>query len=498
MSKNTSNVTVKYTNDIISVDAPTTGIVFVVAKTQMGNLGDPSILISNKGQLALHYGDDTANYPALAAIQQILDEGGKVRVSRVLGVSPRHAELFVYEDFNNQNEELFMLKAKQPGIYGNQLLVTISSSGSNDFDLTIENTINGQIEKYLGIDMSSAIGEADITTFTFLRDVIEHSQLVDVTYFDLTSATHGPEAYKTNLYAGNDGGTVITGHMSIGCSAFDDYEDSFMITFPAMDESVLSGVDAIGVAYATGRADLCYIGNIPLDESDAVVDITDFLETMGSSRYTIMTGGGLKVVRNGSVVNISEKAAVVGHICKAQGANGVYRSPAGTQAGTLVTPRGVVHNYAPISKFSDLNTIANAGGNMVISKGGLIYLKDGYTMSKDSVDKFISVVMTDIYIRKLVVPIFEQGLNKPNTPTEWANTYYACKPHLDQLVQEDAILSYEYKGDQFATSTDDYEVNLPSNVAMGKYKVKLQIQTVSPMVEIEIEIIKTLENVSTN
>jgi len=219
---------------------------------------------------------------------------------------------------------------------------------------------------------------------------------------------------------------------------------------------------------------------------------------MGSSRYTAFVGGGLKVVEGRDTVNTLTHAAVVGHMCKAQGVKGVWNSPAGTQAGTLSTGVGVVNNFAAVSKFNELNAIANAGGDMVLHKNGLTFLKDGYTMSQDSVDKFISVVMTDIYLRKLLVPVFENNLNKPNFPQTWADIYYACTPYLDQMVQDGAILSYTYNGDQFANSPADYEVNLPADVALGKYKVKLMIVTVSPMVEVELTIIKTLEGVTTS
>jgi len=324
-----------------------------------------------------------------------------------------------------------------------------------------------------------------------------------VAYKDISAGSSVPDPVTDNLATGDDGldlqavdyqGSQASG---TGIYAFDNYEDAFLLTFPGEDDNTLSGLDTIGSNYAELREDIMYIGSIP-NANHTQAGIVTFLQGSGSSRYTAFVGGGLKIKDPTGLgtVDIETGASAAGFIARVQGQNGPYRSPAGVQAGTFRTGTAVVNNFGPHSRLTELNAIANAGGNMVVKKSGLIYLKDAYTMSQDSVDKYVSVVMSDIYIRKLFMPVFEKALNKPNLPETWLDLYYACVPYLDQMVDDGAILSYGYKGDQFAKDPADYEVNLPSDVVQGKYKVKLYIQTVAPMVEIDVTIIKTLQTVT--
>jgi len=494
MSKNTASVTVKYSNQIIEANAPTLGIAFVVAKTPRGPVEEPINLISSPGQLALYFGDDDGTlYPQMPYLKTLLSEGGKIRVSRILGATAEAAKA----DVSKGSDPYFKVSAKHLGVYGNAISVTVSAASdgiADHFDLSIEDSGTGQSESFVNIDPSDDVGT--VGPYSYLDKVINNSSIINVAYADISTLSTIPDIGTTALTSGSDGAAIIADDFARGCTAFDNYDDAFLITFPGMDDDSTEAPDSKGMAYANAREDLVFVGNIP--ESKATqADIVTFLQTKGSSRYVVFVGGGLTIKEEGLVVNTLTHAAVVGHMCKAQGEHGVWNSPAGTQAGTLQSAIGVVNNFAPVAKFNELNAIANAGGDMVIQKHGLIYLKDGYTMSQDSVDKFISVVMTDIYLRKLIVPIFEDALNKANIPRTWSETYYTCKPQLDQMVQDGAILGYEYKGDQFANGPDDYEVNLPADVAQGKYKAKLSITTVSPMVEVEITIIKTLEGVTT-
>jgi len=499
MSKNTSNVTFKYKNEIIEVATPTMGVVFAVAKTPRGALADPQILVSNPGQLEMYFGADNGTYPHMQYLKDILNEGGKLRISRILGATAAAAT----KEVVSGTDTYFVVSAKNMGAYGNDINIKVmpATDGDTDhFNLEVKDELVGTIELYENIDPSAEWGTAG--PYTYLDKVIDNSTLVNIAYKDLTLVTTIPDLINANLAAGSDGSALAPADYEgsqangTGVYAFDNYEDAFLLNFPGEDEDSMSGIDVKGMNYASDRADLMYIGSIPNVEATQA-DIVTFLQSKGSSRYTVFVGGGFKVQDGNSIVNIETSAAAVGFMARAQGEKGVWNSPAGTQAGTFRTGMGAVNNFGPQSRLSELNAIANAGGDMVVTKNGLTYIKDGYTMSQDSVDKYISVVMTDIYIRKLLLPLFEAALNKPNLPQTWADIYYACKPYLDQMVDDNAILSYGYKGDQFASDPSDYEVNLPADVAQGKYKVKLYIQTVAPMVEVEITIIKTLDSVTT-
>ena len=492
--KQSAHVSVSYENKIPETNLPGLGIVFVVAKTPKGSYQDPKQLINSKGQLELYFGEESANYPHMRYLKDILNEGGRLRIARILGTGYSLASATVQKG----SDDYFALTAQNPGMYYNNLEVIVSAATDGDpahFDLRIKDTTSGQTEFYPNIDPSQDVGSA--TGHTYLKDVEDKSTLVTVTYKDLTTITGIPDLGTTSFAGGGDGGSLSISDYENALSSFDNYEDGYYLVFPGEDDDSLTGIDSKGVTYASGREDIIYVGNIP-NSLTTSSQIKGFLNGLGiTSRYTVFSGGGLKINDdNGTEQEILSHSAATGFMAKVSANKGVWISPAGTQAGSLLTGHGVVNNFGAPNLLDDLHGITNAGGNMIVKKGGLIYIKDAYTMSQDSVDKYISVVMLDIYMRKLLVPVFESALWKQNDQPTWEQLYYQCKPYLDDLVDQGAIRNYDYNGDQFNSDPANWETNLPQDVANGIYKVKLWISTISPMVEIQLTISKTADGVT--
>ena len=60
---------------------------------------------------------------------------------------------------------------------------------------------------------------------------------------------------------------------------------------------------------------------------------------------------------------------------------------------------------------------------------------------------------------------------------------------MDDLVTNNAISSYEWLGDQDATSYQDLQVNNEADVRAGKYKIVLKYKDIVPLQDILIDII---------
>jgi len=176
MSKNTSNVTFQYRNEIIEVSTPTLGVVFVVAKTPRGPIADPSTLIANPGQLEMYFGKSTTEYPHMEYIKDLLTEGGKVRISRILGSGASAAK----GTFIEGSTPWFELSAKYLGKYGNAIEVTVGAAtdgNSDHFNLTIKDTTDSaykSTELYENIDPTNEVGTAG--PYTYLDRVITLSE----------------------------------------------------------------------------------------------------------------------------------------------------------------------------------------------------------------------------------------------------------------------------------------------------------------------------------
>jgi len=182
---------------------------------------------------------------------------------------------------------------------------------------------------------------------------------------------------------------------------------------------------------------------------------------------------------------------LLGVIAKSHARNGVWVSPTNLVNGKLPTAVGVVNNFGSPASLADLNLIANVGGNMVINRGGVNMLWDFYSQSVgESPEKFLTVVLLQIYLKRTLQPYLESFLTKPNKPSTWSDIYYGVRSFLDNLVGA-AIDSWKWDGDQFATSLDQLQVNDPVLVGQGKYKAVLTVVLIVPMVEFSLDISMT-------
>jgi phage tail sheath protein FI len=251
-------------------------------------------------------------------------------------------------------------------------------------------------------------------------------------------------------------------------------------------------------SFASSVQNLFAVISVPYSLTD-YSDAIEYIEgiTLGSApKFTVFTHGGLKTVVNGVVTTISEVADVAALIAT-QYNKAPWLSPSGLENGVINNASGVVVNYGTNSAEEERELITNAGINPVIRRFNAIVNWNAYTMADAAnQDKFVSVVALEIYIKRVIMPTVERFLSKPNTPDTWLALYHSVKPFLESLVNKDAFYSYEWNGDQNATSVENLEVNEVTDIQNGNYKAILQAQLVSPIVLITIEFYKKSLSVS--
>ena len=64
------------------------------------------------------------------------------------------------------------------------------------------------------------------------------------------------------------------------------------------------------------------------------------------------------------------------------------------------------------------------------------------------------------------------------------------------LKTERAVYDLQWNGDQFAKSMNDLQINIPTDLQQGKYKIDFKIQPIPPLKEITVNIIITRAGVS--
>lgn len=399
--------------------------------------------------------------------------------------------------------ELFTLTPKNSGEDGRYLRYTISPASNGKtlsyFNLTITHELDTTlVEKWENLKIIEGL-TADKQNF--LQKVILQSDWVDVTYQNLSSITDPISMAGTQTYymtGGSDGAStglsdyVGTSEDKTGFYAFDDYDDSYALAVLNKSDLDLSGLPTAGEAYAAARKDLRYYQH--LDNSyltaAALIDAREDLNI--DSKYIVFTAGGLKLTdpTTNQIIEVSEVADVLANFVGL--GNKVWESFAGPVKGKINNVLGVVNNFGSPAKFSDLNLLANRQINMVINQDGKVFLQDDYTgQSEDNNEKFISVNNCLLYLQKALRPTLTGFMKQPLDTTLFSQIFYTVKPFFKELVKLRALAEWTWKGDQDSTSLSSLQINTAEQVALGKYKIKLQLTITAPLTEMEVAIILT-------
>ena len=500
MAKNTAKVTVNVINKAQSTNTPPLGIAFVIGETERGIPNDPSVLITSVAQYEKHFGGIQADNDFSLMAEQAILGGASLRVCRVVSQSAYGA---AYDVRTDHGDLLFSLYTKGTGLYysdPSKFIVTItldpSTSANGYFNLTIQDVDAGITETYTQLKYQKLDSGQ-----TYMKPVIDASQLVTVTYSSSSSATgavdegvvpvgtagHNGDAPVIADYQGNSANKT-------GLYAFNEFDDGNILSPLYYNPHItLAAMYGAGKAYAEARKDLVFIDHI-LNSIDASGDIATALSSLTASKYAMVLVGGVQVndTINGGLKNMLGTGMALGAIATSQNNYGPWYSPTAFTRGLLPAALGVVNNFGSPASQGEREIIANAGGSCIVNKRQQVMLWDAYTMAlANSPEKFFSIVQLEIYMVKVLKPLLEFYLGSPNIWNTWERIYYAVLPFLNSLVNDEAIYSYKWSGDQFATSLDDLQINDASDVGKGIYKVQLQFKAVVPIVDVTLNIVLT-------
>lgn len=499
MTKKTAQVTAQVITTPVAVVTPPVGIMYVIGQTVRGIPDKPEDLITGIAQFERLYGGlDGANDFPLMCEQAIL-AGAILRVSRATGAGAAVATSALIPDAGAV--DCFGFTSKGEGTYYNAFTAVIAAATNGDsdyFNLTITDVTGSIVELYENLIIT---GFGTAGPYAYLKDVADNSALVDVVYEDITAAaTQNRPANASYAFTGGAQGSapaiadyVGSAPDKTGFYAFDAYDDSFIVSAPAMNETSKVGIMAAGKAYATLRKDLIYLQHLD-DDNATHTDIIAEVAGFAASKYVGVIGGGLKVsdLTYGGVRSMQSMGELLGVIATSFNLNGPWISPTAFANGIFPTALGVINNFGSPASLVNRNLIANAGGNMVVNKSNQTMLWDFYSLGAASTqEKFLTIVLLEMYLVKSLKPLLESFLGKPNTFINFRAMYFSAKPFLDSLVDQNAIFEYKWDGDQNANSLDELQINTAAALALGDYKIQLQIKAVVPMVDISIDIILT-------
>lgn len=235
----------------------------------------------------------------------------------------------------------------------------------------------------------------------------------------------------------------------------------------------------------------------PATPEEALSSLKTMVQTIGAKKEVAYFGGGIKYYNeNGALQKCDVLGSVVGLSAVSASIYGPWYSFSGMNRGVITSAMGpVMKNLGSPAEISTLEEFAQWYMNLFVIKdtrtqGKRTMLWHGFTSNPtDNSEKFISIVRLNLYIKKNLRPILESYIEEPNTFDTWKRIYYEGKEIMDNLLNNLAITSYEWLGDQDAQSYDDLQVNTESDVRNGKYRLQIKYKEIVPMQDITAEVI---------
>lgn len=361
------------------------------------------------------------------------------------------------------------------------------------FDVTITKVL-------VGSDTSQ-----DYSTVQDVINLLNDAQKVNNTTLAIKSTNTAPVTLGADkpLYylgtVGNAGTTPVATDWVQGFEVMKDYSDFYMF-FASHIHQHLSEAQAVhqaGYSAADLTKNATYAIEIPKVNTTKATILKAKQDIGINSEHVAYFAGGLRLYnQEGMLMDSDVLGTVFGLSAQAATEWGPWYSFAGQNRGIVGDGNGpVAENFGSPGRYDDLNELAAESINIFVIKevasGGkatLLWHNFTSTMLSNS-ERFLNVERLIYYIKKVLRPIMERYLEEPNNFETWSKMYLEVDPYLQDLQNRNGVHSYEWQGDQFATSFDDLQVNNEKDVRQGKYKANLVIKEVVALQEINIGIV---------
>jgi len=491
---NTAKVQFNVKNFTPGISTPAPGIFYVLGITKRGPLEDPThekALINSWPQFERVFGGLTqsSDFPYLC--KRALMRGARLRVCRVDAAATPAVKASAKNIANADGVpvNLFSVQPKFHGADYNNFSIEIKAASNGNtgyWDMVITHSLEPELnETYINI---KAFNKSTADNQDCLDEVKSMSQNFNFTYLDASAATLLiPAVAAASAFSGGvDPAGHVAGDYTTAFTAFDGADDGLVMAVPEMDATALN---AAGITYAANRQDLAFFAHLPNSITTASGLASERTSIASNSKYGAMFGGGIKIREEKTLQekSMSEMGDVLGVAAYVYNQFGQWYSLAGQTKGAVQDAIGVVNNFGTPASFADLNLLANSQINMMVQKNNIVQVSGNFSAQlENNQEKFLSVVMLVLWMKKTLKPILESYLEEPNDPITFQKIYYHLKPYLDRLASPAfrALYKYEYYGDQDASTLDDLQVNDPVDVQNGKYKINLKIWPIPSLQEL--------------
>lgn len=406
------------------------------------------------------------------AVYQFFSNGGRQAVIlRVAGTGAVKAS----RTFNDATNPTLRVDAENPGTWGGQVYVEITSAGAGRFNLIIRYGGSGDasiVERWLDLSMvdnDARYAPSIINSITAGSNYIRVADLNSATVGDQAPVAAGAVALTT--VAGVNG-TVVAADVQAAFPAgltgpLDAVDGPLTINTPGWDAA--SAVASTLLAYCAARGD-CFAVIDPA-ENVAVATITSAATALNSAfgavYYPWIYVADPASNSPGAIKKVPPGGSVIGQYAQVDATRGIHKAPAGVSTRLM----GAVGVETRLSN-TDLDSL-NVGLVNAIRQmpGAGVVIMGARTLKNTASDRYVSTRRTLNYVRKALIDGTRWAVFEPNDATLWGGISTAIQQFLLALWQRGA-----FRG---ATAAEAFYVrcdssnNTPQDIASGQVNIEV-------------------------
>jgi phage tail sheath protein FI len=398
--------------------------------------------------------------------------GSQAYIHRVVANSVKATRTFL--DANDL--DTLILTAKNPGLWGNSIYISISnSSAQNTFDLTINyqsTAASGVVERFNDISMDSTSARYAISIIN------SQSKYIDAT--DANSASTGldkrPVDQTSQALAGvSTNGTVTSSAISGDVDAFDIVLNSLVLNAPGITDT--NAVNQI-IDYAAARGDIFVVVD-PVNGVSASSVLATAL-TYTNSSYAAVYYPRI-VIKDPTVTTpnitktVAPGGAVVGLYISTDASRGVFKAPAGLSSRIA----GAVSVPALTNAELDLLNASTPPVNAIrFIPGAGIVVMGSRTLQTTYSSRYVPVRRTLIYLRKALVDLTQFAIFEPNDQRLWRQLNSVCSSFLTEFWQQGGLRG-EVPSQAYFVKCDD-ETNTLASIDNGEVRLEIGVALQRP------------------
>lgn len=375
-------------------------------------------------------------------------------------------------------DEVFAIRAADPGLWNNNLSVKISEVDTTDYTFKLEvfETIGTTVYSRISQVMSRVSDKLDgYGRNIFIENILAKNPYVRIINNTNTASTVLPKAQATSLAftGGLDGAIPTVGQIGNCWDEFnnpDEIDISILIHGNVGGATVAQKMDII----ANSRKDCMAF----IDVDPAQLLSTDVVNWRNAtlnvdSSYSALFGPSIEVYDWDNDVRISIPAS--GFAAGLAAENDFYNKPWYMFAGEN---RGIINVLGLSSYYGlvDRDLLSKNGANIFRKKPGRFLLSDNKTLQKkESALSFIEVRRTLLVLEKAIASYAEYFLFEPLVEVTRQRFVAAIEDYLRTVKAGFGIYDYKIVCDQLGSSSGN---NPPYNIDLGQLNCDIYLKMV--------------------